>query len=160
LKSIVRPRNVTFIDGSAFSSPEDFSLSIERGDCAFAVEGDFLLDISRTTLIGYLGSQSSIVIPRNVEIIGSKCFGKTQSVSSISFESNSQLRQIESLAFSSSSLRSIIIPRNVPFIDAAAFSNFDGFSLSIESGNTTFAVEGDFLFDISKSTIVRYFGSY
>jgi hypothetical protein len=55
-------------------------------------------------------SLQSIVIPSSVEILGSSCFSRCQSLSSISFESNSRLTRIDSTAFSSSSLQSIIIP--------------------------------------------------
>jgi hypothetical protein len=49
-------------------------------------------------------------------MLGSSCFSFCESLSSISFESNSRLNRIESSAFSNSSLRSIEIPRNVQFI--------------------------------------------
>jgi hypothetical protein len=62
-------------------------------------------------------SLQSILIPSNVEILGSKCFADCGSLSSITFESNSRLTRIESLAFKWSSLQSIVIPRNVRFID-------------------------------------------
>jgi hypothetical protein len=69
------------------------------------------------------------------------------------------LKLIESLAFSSSSLKLIVIPRSVTFIDGSAFSNLENFSLSIETGNARLCVECDFLFDFSKTTLVCYFGS-
>jgi hypothetical protein len=58
-------------------------------------------------------SLQSIKIPRNVESLGSSCFLKCKSLSSISFKSNSRLIRIESDAFRESSLKSIEIPRNV-----------------------------------------------
>jgi hypothetical protein len=39
------------------------------------------------------------LIPRNVDILGSKCFSYCSSLSSITFESNSHLTRIESSAF-------------------------------------------------------------
>jgi hypothetical protein len=45
------------------------------------------------------------------------------------------LNRIESLSFSSSSLRSIEIPRNVQFIDGSAFADSQITSISIENGN-------------------------
>jgi hypothetical protein len=52
----------------------NFSVSIEAGNSAFSVENHFLLNLAKTTLIRYLGSASSIVIPRLVETLGSECF--------------------------------------------------------------------------------------
>jgi hypothetical protein len=159
LKSIVIPRSVTFIDGSAFSNLESLSLSIETENRTFCVDGDFLFDFSKSTLICYFGSQKSVTIPHHVETLGPRCFSLLTSLSSISFETESQLKRIEPHAFSSSSLKSIVIPRSVIFIDGSAFSSLENFSLSIETGNGTFFVDGDFLFDLSKATIIRYFRS-
>jgi hypothetical protein len=77
-----------------------FSVSIETENSAFNVENHFLLNMAKTTIVRYLGSASSIVIPRGVETLGSQCFSSCKSLSSISFESNSQLKRIESSAFS------------------------------------------------------------
>jgi hypothetical protein len=60
------------------------------------------------------------LIPRNVEILGSKCFSNCESLSSITFESNSSLNRIESKAFSHSSLQSILIPSTILFIASDA----------------------------------------
>jgi hypothetical protein len=64
----------------------------------------------------YKSSLQSILIPRNVEILGSQCFSFCMSLSSITFESNSLLTQIESEAFSSSSLQSILMSSNVQLL--------------------------------------------
>jgi hypothetical protein len=55
------------------------------------------------------------------------------------------LTRIESEAFSYSSLQSIVIPRNVRFIDGSAFIGVTLSSISIESGNDIFVVENGFL---------------
>jgi hypothetical protein len=55
-------------------------------------------------------SLPSIIIPRMVEIIGSYCFRFCESFSSVSMESDSLLRQIESEAFSFTKLRSVCLP--------------------------------------------------
>jgi hypothetical protein len=65
-------------------------------------------------------SLQSILIPRNVEIFGSQCFSNCESLSSVTFESNSRLTRIESSAFSSSSLHSILIPSTILFIASDA----------------------------------------
>jgi hypothetical protein len=53
-------------------------------------------------------SLQSIVIPSSVEILGSSCFSRCESLSSISFESNSRLIRIEPGAFSGCDIRAVI----------------------------------------------------
>jgi hypothetical protein len=69
-------------------------------------------------------SLTSIVIPRTVEIIGSECFRSCESLSSVSFESDSLLRRIESEAFSSMQLMFVSLPGDVPYIATNAFPDF------------------------------------
>jgi uncharacterized protein YuzB (UPF0349 family) len=71
---------------------------------------------------------SKIELPRNIEILGSKCFSHCNSLSSITFESKSHLTRIESEAFSYSSLQSILIPRNVEILGSGCFSNCESLS--------------------------------
>jgi hypothetical protein len=70
----------------------------------------------------------SILIPRNVEVVGSYCFSNCKSLSSITFESNSRLTRIESEAFCGSSLESILIPKNVEILGSNCFSNCNSLS--------------------------------
>jgi hypothetical protein len=60
------------------------------------------------------------LIPSNVEIIGSDCFYWCESLSSVTFESHSQLTRIESRVFSESSLQSILIASSILFIASDA----------------------------------------
>jgi hypothetical protein len=121
LKSIVIPRSVRFIHGSAFDSTPLTSMSIERGSKFFRVNNHFLIDILHAKLIHAFDIRSTVIIPKFVKIIGSFCFSACSLLSSISFESPSSLKRIESYAFQSSSLRSIAIPRTVQYIDSSAF---------------------------------------
>jgi hypothetical protein len=69
------------------------------------------------------------------------------------------LTRIESEAFSYSSLQSIIIPRNVEFIDGCAFAMVTLSSITIESGNEIFVIEKDFLIDIRHHKLIRNFST-
>jgi predicted transcriptional regulator len=121
LPSIVIPRTVEIIDGSAFSNCEGLLISIEEGSEHLAIDGYFLQSFDRSILIRYFGCEDIVCIPRTVEIIGSYCFENCSSLSSVSIESGSLLRRIESGAFSFSSLRSIVIPRTVEIIGSFCF---------------------------------------
>jgi hypothetical protein len=123
LQSIVIPRNVRFIDGSAFLGVTFSSISIELGNKIFAIENDFIVDVLHHKLIRNISKPSKIEISSQIEIFGSKCFLRCESLSSITFESNSRLTWIESKAFFESSLQSILIPNNVEIIGSYYFSS-------------------------------------
>jgi hypothetical protein len=74
-------------------------------------------------------SLQSIVIPSNVEILGSSCFRECELLLSISFESNSRLKRIESQAFYGCHL-SIVIPSTVVFVAYNAHPDLSHLSLS------------------------------
>jgi hypothetical protein len=75
-------------------------------------------------------SLQSILIPRNVEILGSERFSYCESLSSMTFESNSHLTRIESKAFYETALQYVLIPPTILFIasDAVVQSLIDGSS--------------------------------
>jgi hypothetical protein len=88
---------VDFIDGSAFSHISHIShilISIEAGN------SHFIVDSSCSKLIRYFGCGHDVMIPFNIEILCSSCFSNCESLSSISFENDSQLKRIESYTFS------------------------------------------------------------
>jgi hypothetical protein len=77
-------------------------------------------------------SLKSLVIPRNVEILGSSCFFDCPSLSSISFESDSQLKRLDEGALQELSLQVAIplpIPSTVVFIASEAID--DPFQISL-----------------------------
>jgi hypothetical protein len=123
LQSIVIPRSVQFIDGSAFIGLTLSSISIETGNDIFVIENDFLIDIVDHKLIRNFSNSSEILIPWNIEILGSSSFSSCASLSSISFSSNCRLTRIESSAFSYSSLQSIAIPHSVQILGSSCFSS-------------------------------------
>jgi hypothetical protein len=87
-------------------------------------------------------SIQSIFIPRNVEILGSRCFSSCKSLSSIPFESNSYLTRIESYAVYESSLQSIVIPSNVEILGSKCFSDCESLSsISFESNSHLTRIE-------------------
>jgi hypothetical protein len=137
------------------------SISIETGHERYEIQDSFLVDIVDHRLIRSFASSSHINICGAIEILGSACFCDCKSLSSISFESNSRLKRIESHAFSFSSLQFIEIPRNVRFIDGSAFLgvNLNSNSISIETGHERFEIQDNFLVDIVDHRLIRSFAS-
>jgi hypothetical protein len=99
-------------------------MSIESGNEIFVVEQDFLIDVVHHKSIRNFCTSSQIDVATNIEILGSSCFWCCESLSSITFESNSHLIRIQSEAFSFSSLQSIMIPRNVEILGSKCFSYY------------------------------------
>jgi hypothetical protein len=155
LQSILIPRNVQFIDGSAFIGVTLSSISIESGNEIFVIEKGFLIDVFHHKLIRNFSESSKIEIAKNIEILGSSSFSNCKSLLAITFEPDSRLTRIESEVFSSSSLRSIVIPRNVQFIDRSAFPNVKLLSISIESGNERFIFKDRCLRDIIDDKLIH-----
>jgi hypothetical protein len=117
---------------------------------------DLLLDHK---LIRDFSNSSDITIPSSIEIFGPSCFRSCGSLSSISSESPSRLKRIESLAFSSSSLRAIVIPRSVQFINGSTFCDVELSSCDIECENDRFVVENHFLIDIVGHKLIHNFSN-
>jgi hypothetical protein len=109
----VIPRGVRFIAGSAFRNVKLSSISIESGNERFVIRGDLLIDIVDHKLIRNLSRSPSVIIPCDVEILGSGCFSSYESLECVTFESNSRLMRIESHAFSISSLQSILMTTRI-----------------------------------------------
>jgi hypothetical protein len=118
----VIPSAVRFLDYSAFQGVKASSISIESGNERFVIRKDLLIDIVDHKLICKLSHSPSVIIPRDIEILGSKCFSLWKQLSSISFESNSGLRRIESNALPPDSDR-ITIPSAVLFVAHDASPN-------------------------------------
>jgi hypothetical protein len=71
----------------------------------------------------------SITIPHHVQILCSECFSYCNSLSPISFETDSELTRVESYAFLSCfSLKSITIPRYVQILCSQCFSSCQSLS--------------------------------
>jgi hypothetical protein len=96
---MVIPRHTQFIDGSGFQNVQLSSVSIESGNERFVIRDDLLIDIVDHKLICNLSSSHSVMIRRDIEILGSGCLCSRRPLESVAFESNSRLTRIESRAF-------------------------------------------------------------
>jgi hypothetical protein len=64
----------------------------------------------------------------SITALSANCLKGCKTIQLLAFESNSRLNRIESFAFSSSSLRSIEIPRNGEILGSSCFSACQSFS--------------------------------
>jgi hypothetical protein len=119
---------VQLIDGSAFIDVNLDSISFEGGNSTFNIDNHLLIDIIHHTLIRNFSTSLTLEIPHHIEILGSSCFGVCESLSSIIFEADSRLKRIESMAFSKSSLQSIVLPRSVEILGSSCFRKCESLS--------------------------------
>jgi hypothetical protein len=106
------------------------------------IENDILVDVIDHKLIRNFSESSSIEIPFDIEILGTGSFSGCESISSLSFESNSRLTKIESDTFSMSSLQSIVVPSGVTILCPDCFAACDSLSsVSFESNSRLIRIE-------------------
>ena len=165
LKLITIPSSVTSIGNKAFNSMKVVYYTGSATGSPWGansvnpyVDGDFAYsDNTKTSLLAYLGADSSVTIPSSVTSIGNDAFYNNKNLTSVTipssvtsignnafyycsnlrsvtFESGSQLTSIGSEAFSISGLTSITIPSGVTSIGNSAFR---GINIVYYSGSAT-----------------------
>jgi hypothetical protein len=125
----VIPASVTTICGGAFRKSGISSISVEDGNKHFCVDGQFLLDITKTSLIAFFGITSTLAISPEIQVICDSCFLGRETISRLIFESDSQIRRIERLAFGGcTSLHTICFPSSIESLEREWFidSHFSG----------------------------------
>jgi len=175
--SITIPASVTTIGGDPVGGNTSLtSISVEDGNTHFRVENNLLIRNSDQTVLFGVVVNGAVTIPASVLSIGNGAFNAVTTLTSVIFETGSQLTTIGSNAFRRTSLTSIILPSSVTLIGFSAFRytaltsivipaslttlNADAFaftsltSISIEDGNTHFRVENNLLIRNSDQTVL------
>jgi hypothetical protein len=135
------PASVETIEGTALIGLR--SLVVARGNTNFLFRKSILYDRAQRRLVRSYGAAESVVVSRDVEIIGRYSFIGTKTLTSVSFEEGSTLRQIEELAFFKSCLREIRIPATVEVIGRLCFAQCRSLeSFAIEEGSRLLRIEG------------------
>jgi hypothetical protein len=99
------PRGVRFIHGSVFHEMDKLSMSNESGNEKFVTREKSLIDIVDRRLIRNLSRSSAVVIPRDIEILGSACFAQLRSFGFVLVESNLRFWRIKSKTLPPDSVR-------------------------------------------------------
>jgi hypothetical protein len=125
LRAIVIPASVTAISGGAFAGCGIVTVSIEEGNNHFCISGEYLLDIAKTSLIAFLGHTATVTVGTEIQIICERCFTCCRTISRVNFESVSQLRRIERLAFGEcSALHTICVPASIEALERDWYAEF------------------------------------
>jgi hypothetical protein len=123
LTSITLPASVQLIDGRSFQECAFSRIDFDPGNRFFHRVHAFVMDLLNTTIVRYFGSATEVSIADEIEILGPSCFSHC-SLFRVLFREGSQLRSIESLAFSSCPhLASISIPSLVIALESYCFSD-------------------------------------
>jgi hypothetical protein len=125
--------------------------------------GSTLRRVENWALYGVLNLKH-LCIPASVESIGSDSFYpglfRKSSLSSLTFESHSKLRQIRMWAFHGCKyLTSICIPASVSKMDGTTFLDSSLSTVAIEAGNQHFCVREHLILDIREVRVLWHFGS-
>jgi hypothetical protein len=160
-QTLVIPASVTVLAGDMIFEPHYVKrIKFETGSQIRRLE---------TGTFGAFQLLKSIHIPPSVEFIARHCFCETPNhtgftpgcnrLCDVIFEPGSHLREIESEAFlECACLFAITIPASVERMGGASFPFCVGFGMEIESGNRVFVRRDDFVIDIERHHLLRYFG--
>jgi hypothetical protein len=97
-------------------------MDIEPGNQHFRVADTFLMDFSGRIILHYFGDEAIVTIPDQVEIIASRSFSASATVSSVRFGPNSLISIFEAEAFEDCVfLSSFSVPASVEFIGDECF---------------------------------------
>ena len=135
--------------GSASGSP----WGATRVVCGFYGEGDFLYqDSTKTTLIAYVGSASSVAIPNTVTSIWERAFYGCSGLTSVTI-GNSVTSIGEQAFYGCSGLTNVTIPNSVTSIGEQAFYSCSGLT-SVTIGNSVTTIGYAVFYECSSLTSV------
>jgi hypothetical protein len=159
-REIIIPASLTVLTEDSFANPESVTVvKFQAGSQIRRLE---------TATFGRFDSLESICIAASVEFIGKKCFAPSQPVPGcafrplqhVTFESGSQLREIEAGAFwDCFSSVEICIPASVERMTAVSLPISRYSRIEIEHGNRFFKKKTDFVMTSNVQRILRYCGS-
>jgi hypothetical protein len=136
LQSIVIPRDVAFVDGSAFIRVSLDSVSVSGEGSQLVVCDSFLEGCGGSIIYRYLGFSNSVMIPSRIVVLGPSSFSQCEEVEAVEFENGSRLSQIDESAFCLSGLKSIVIPSSVVVLGRYSFFSCKSLEfVTFESGS-------------------------
>jgi hypothetical protein len=102
----------------------------------------------------------SICIPATVQNIPDCCFCQCENLSKVTFESGGKLSSLATFVFDDCFLlKSLCIPASLREVTGLTFVGSRIEAVTVDAGNPHFRVLGDFLVDIGKHSLIRYFGN-
>jgi hypothetical protein len=113
------PSKCQFLNGCSLRDVKPFTISKENP--FLVIEESFLKSSDRKRLIWYMGREKQVVVKKEVEVIGERCFALSD-VCELIFEKPSRVRQLEKKAFCRCyDLTKVVIPASVEVIGEKCF---------------------------------------
>jgi hypothetical protein len=129
------PANVNFIESSAFLGVYD-GVSVSNDNPHLRIVGTLLQDFSGSVIYHCFSRCQTIIIPSWVVVLGKMSFAGCRDLKSLTFESGSQLSEIEESAFAETGLTSIVIPSSVSVLGELCFAGCGSLeSVTFENGS-------------------------
>jgi hypothetical protein len=97
LTELLLPKSIHFLSGSAIAIPSLNTASFWSGQGDFQVHELFIEDIAGRSVVRYFGRSSAIVTESRTEILCEFCFSNCGSLTSITFELNSNCNESKNL---------------------------------------------------------------
>jgi hypothetical protein len=132
------------------------SVTISKENPFLVIEDSFLKSSDRKRLIGCFGSKEQVVVKKEVEVIGEYCFDSCFFLREITFEEESELREIGKWAFSNTQVSNLEIPPKCRVMDGSSLYDVKSFTVSKE--NPFLVVEDSFLKSSDRKRLIRYMG--
>jgi hypothetical protein len=130
LTSICLPASVTQFAGASLWRCGVRHISIEPGNRHFRITDSFVWDIENRVLVRYLGTDTNIEIPDEIEGIDDSCFSDRESLSTVSFGTSSKLQWIGHWAFwHCCGMKSLSFPSSLTFLGESCFRGCSSLSM-------------------------------
>ena len=152
---VILPDSIQHLGGGVFSNcPSNLKVTFAEDSKFFLDDQYLIMDLENISVSSYIGSSTSIIIPRTVKTIQSSAFISQNTLQNITFEEGSQLETIEDSAFSYCiSLKVINIPTTLQTIGINAFYQCSSIQNLIFGSSLTTLSQSSFSYAASLKTI-------
>ncbi|MCQ2232943.1 MAG: leucine-rich repeat domain-containing protein, partial [Paludibacteraceae bacterium] len=162
MKSVSVPNSVTSIDGGAFYGTDTIYYGGPASGANWGAkhrgkipDGDFIYaDKEKESVIGYIGSNSEVVIPKQVKYIADSAFYNHGELTAVFLHDS--VKCINKSAFEGcTGLRSIHIPNSVVTVGKSAFRGIDTVCYLVESDTIRIIKDTLFIHDVKEFNFYR-----
>jgi hypothetical protein len=135
------PSKCQILNGLSLNDVKSFTVSKENP--FFVIEDSFLKSYDGKRLIWCMGSEYQVVVKKEVEVIGEKCFCYGD-LREVIFEKPSKVQRFERKAFFGCDLRRMVIPASVEVIGEKCFSRCSSLCEVVYEGQVATVAENAF----------------
>ncbi len=155
LEKIVIPSTLKEVNGAIFTPLRNLSnIEVNSGNENFYSDGKALYNYEKTSIIRYYAQDISYTVLDTVTILEESCFDQNTNIRNLVLPDN--LVEIKKLAFRSVLLSNIKLGAKVEKMNGMSiYGIYETTKITIDSANPYFIIEGDMLFNIDKTKLVK-----